>query len=70
MPEETETLVRKTYLLSAEVVDKVAQMAGKEEVGVSELFRFLVLHSIREIEQGKLKLPIKEVTFRKIQMSS
>lgn len=51
------TYKRKTYFLSLDLIDRIAAMAETEKVGVSELVRYLLDHSLSQIESGEHELP-------------
>jgi hypothetical protein len=50
-------LMRKTYLLTPELVDHVADLAESERVGINELVRFLLRSSLELVENGELEIP-------------
>lgn len=52
-------LMRKTYLLTPELVDHVADLAETERVGINELVRFLLRSSLDLVENGELEIPTR-----------
>lgn len=52
-------LMRKTYLLTPELVDHVADLAETERVGINELVRFLLRSSLDLVEKGELEIPTR-----------
>lgn len=52
-------LMRKTYLLTPELVDHVADLAENERVGINELVRFLLRSSLELVENGELQIPTR-----------
>lgn len=52
-------LMRKTYLLTPELVDHVADLAQTERVGINELVRFLLRSSLDLVENGELEIPTR-----------
>ena len=52
-------LMRKTYLLTPELVDHVADLAQNERVGINELVRFLLRSSLELVENGELQIPTR-----------
>lgn len=55
----TNALMRKTYLLTPELVDHVADLAESERVGINELVRFLLRSSLELVENGELEIPTR-----------
>jgi len=53
---------RKTYLLEPEMVQRVAELAEREEVPINDLVRFLLGHALDEVASGKVELPVRVVT--------
>jgi hypothetical protein len=56
--------LRKTYLLSPELVERIRSMAETEMVGQSELVRYLLNYSLSQIESGEHSLPTRPVQQR------
>lgn len=52
-------LVRKTFLLTADLVTKLHGLAKSENVGVNELVRYLLGTTIEQVNSGQLKVPTK-----------
>lgn len=52
-------LQRKTYLLTPEMVEHVAELAEAERVGINELVRFLLRSSLEMVEAGELEIPTR-----------
>ncbi len=52
-------LMRKTYLLTPQLVDHIADLAETERVGINELVRFLLHASLESIENGALQIPTR-----------
>lgn len=52
-------LQRKTYLLTPEMVEHVAELAETERVGINELVRFLLRSSLEMVEAGELEIPTR-----------
>lgn len=50
---------RKTYLLTDELVDRMARLSRTYKVGVNDLARYLIDHAISAAEAGDLDIPIK-----------
>lgn len=48
---------RKTYLLLPDMIERIAILAEEERVGINELVRFLLSHSLDQIENGRLEIP-------------
>lgn len=64
--EKTGETMRKTYLLSAEIIERVANLAQQERVGVNELARYLLTYALDEIESGRHQLPTQKEERRRI----
>lgn len=60
--EDKGALKRKTYLLSDELIKRLDDTAKAHGVGVSELLRYLITHSLNQVDNGTHKLPVKVVT--------
>lgn len=58
--------LRKTYLLSPELVERIRTTAESEMVGQSELVRYLLSRGLSQIESGDHALPTKPVQQRTI----
>lgn len=52
-------MVRKTYILTPELVNRVATTAGRERVKINDLVRFLLISSLDMLDSGELELPTK-----------
>ena len=52
-------LRRKTYLLTADLIERVESLAEAERVGINELARFLLGYAVEEVANGRLKVPTK-----------
>ena len=63
--ERSNPLKRKTYLLTPELIDQVADLAETERVGINELVRYLLRSSLEMVEAGELPIPTRPAT-RKI----
>ena len=60
----TSELVRKTYLLTPELIARVEALADTENVGLNELVRWLLDDALRRVETGETALPTKPVERR------
>ena len=49
---------RKTYLLTAELIDRVKKVADRHKVGHSELVRWALQTILDEVEDGTRQIPI------------
>ncbi|MDT8306455.1 MAG: hypothetical protein RRC07_11005 [Anaerolineae bacterium] len=52
-------LQRKTYLLTPDLVDHIAELAEQERVGINELVRWLLREALAQIESGDLVIPTR-----------
>lgn len=52
-------MVRKTYILTPDLVERVATTAGRERVKINDLVRFLLMSSLDMLDSGELALPTK-----------
>lgn len=50
---------RKTYLLTDELVDRMAAQAVANKVGVNDLARYLLDHVLTLAESGEIPIPIR-----------
>lgn len=55
-------LKRKTYLLTPELIEHVADLAETERVGINELVRYLLRASLEMVEAGELPIPTRPAT--------
>jgi len=53
--------LRKTYLVSPELRDRIKAKAKAERVGQNELVRFLLTWGLDQLDAGDLDLPLEEV---------
>jgi hypothetical protein len=49
---------RKTYLLTAELIDSVKRIANQHQVGHSELVRWALQTVLAEVEAGEREIPV------------
>lgn len=49
---------RKTYLLTAELIDGVKRVADQHQVGHSELVRWALQTILTEVEDGEREIPV------------
>lgn len=61
------SLVRKTFLMTPDLLERIDVVVEEEQVGISELVRFLLMSSLDAIESGELEIPTTE-TKRTISM--
>lgn len=59
-------MIRKTYLLYQNDIDRVAQLAQDENVGINELTRYLLNLGCELVESGQHQLPTTTQEVRKI----
>lgn len=52
---------RKTYLLSPELIEAIANTAQEEGMQINELVRFLLSYSLQAVQEGEVELPGKVV---------
>lgn len=55
------TYLRKTYLMTPELVQRIEELAATERVGINELVRHLLDVSLTQIERGEHTLAKKPV---------
>ena len=55
-------LKRKTYLFTDDLITRIEDTAKTHGVGVNELVRYLVTHTLNELDAGTHKLPVRVVT--------
>lgn len=65
-PSEKETVkagdyMRKTYLMTPELVKRIEDLAAAEKVGINELVRHLLDSTLTQIERGEYTLAKKPV---------
>jgi hypothetical protein len=53
--------IRKTYLMTPELVKRVEELAAAEKVGINELVRHLLDSTLTQIERGEYTLAKKPV---------
>ena len=58
-PVAQDMIVRKTFLLTPDLVTKIDKMAKLENVGVNELVRYLLNEAIEQVNSEQLKVPTK-----------
>lgn len=58
-PRKKPAMVRKTYILTPDLVERVATTAARERVKINDLVRFLLIASLDMIDSGELALPTK-----------
>jgi hypothetical protein len=63
---DSQKLIRKTYLLFAEDIERVLKLAEQERVGINELVRYLLNMGCDMIESGDHVLPTKTEEVRRI----
>ncbi len=63
-PEKEAKLQRKTYLLTPALIDRIGAVAGREQVGVNELVRYLLSYALDQVETGQHSLPAQPVAQR------
>ncbi len=61
-PEPTESkstgrFKRKTYLLTPNIIQSIKELAEREQVGINELVRYMLIYVIEEVESGELPIP-------------
>lgn len=52
-------LQRKTYLLTPDLVDRIAGLADQERVGINELVRWLLREALAQVDDGDLTIPTR-----------
>ena len=55
--ENPNKLKRKTYLLTQDLIERIATLADEERVGINELVRFLLTEAVIAIENGDMEIP-------------
>lgn len=50
-------LIRRTYLMSPDLLERLEVVAEDERVGISELLRYLITQSLDMIETGEIEIP-------------
>lgn len=55
--ENPNKLKRKTYLLTQDLIERIATLAEEERVGINELVRFLLTEAVIAIENGDMEIP-------------
>ena len=55
----TSRLKRKTYLLTPELIDRIASLADEEQVGINELVRYLLRSALYQIEADEMEIPTR-----------
>jgi len=56
---KTETYIRKTYLISPELIERIKVTAEREQVGQNELVRYILAWALEQLDQGGLSLPVE-----------
>lgn len=59
-PAKSSKYVRKTFLMTPDLIERLEETAEEERVGISELVRFLMINSLDMIENGELEIPTTE----------
>ncbi len=59
--------VRKTYLLTSDLIARVEALAEAEHVGLNELVRWLLNDALTRVEMGETELPTKPVQRRTLE---
>lgn len=57
-PDAPNKVVRKTYLVTNELKDRIAHVAEQNSVGPNELVRFLLTAALDQLDAGTLALPV------------
>jgi hypothetical protein len=55
--EDSEQLVRKTYILKRGQADRLEQLAYDKRVMLNDLARFLVEYALQQVDSGELEIP-------------
>lgn len=58
-PAAPDMIVRKTFLLTPDLVTKINRLAKLENVGINELVRYLLNEAIEQVNSEQLKVPTK-----------
>ena len=61
-PGRTSRLKRKTYLLTPELIERVAALAEAEQVGINELVRYLLRSALHQVESDEMEIPTRPAT--------
>ena len=56
--------IRKTYLITPELIDRIKGLADRERVGQNELVRYLLAFALDQVESGRHILPAQPVQQR------
>jgi len=56
--------IRKTYLLTPALIDRIKDLADHERVGQNELVRYLLAFALEQVESGRHTLPAQPVQQR------
>lgn len=65
-PKKDTEYLRKTYLLEPETVQRIADLAEREDVPLSDLVRFLLSRVLDDVEAGTITIPVKVVGKRRV----
>jgi hypothetical protein len=57
---------RKSYLLTDDLVERVAGTAEAQRVGINELVRWALAYTLDGLDSGEIRLPVVEETRRRI----
>lgn len=57
-PDAPDKVVRKTYLVTNELKDRIETLARENNVGSNELVRFLLTAAVDRVESGEIELPV------------
>jgi hypothetical protein len=69
IPTETEAsragqYIRKTYLMTPALIDRIKALADEERVGQNELVRYLLAFALDQVDSGRHALPAQPVQQR------
>ena len=56
--------IRKTYLITPGLIDRIKGLADQERVGQNELVRYLLSFALEQVESGRHPLPAQPVQQR------
>lgn len=56
--------IRKTYLITPDLIDRIKGLADRERVGQNELVRYLLAFALEQVESGRHTLPAQPVQQR------
>lgn len=56
--------IRKTYLITPALIDRIKNLADHERVGQNELVRYLLTFAVEQVESGRHTLPAQPVQQR------